>query len=72
MVVCQCETTGSSERIKTGCLRFKCSVVGVENLTVASTHPAIVVGHSDEVVATGSSVGVDQELRHVQVSAGNT
>ncbi len=42
------------------------------NLTVASTHPAIVVGHSNEVIATGSSVWVDQELRHVQVSAGNT
>lgn len=38
---------------------------------MASTHPAIVVGHSDEVIATGSGVGIDQELRHVQFSAGN-
>lgn len=44
----------------------------MENLTVASTHPAVVVGHRDEVVETGASVGVDQELGHVQVSAGNT
>lgn len=44
----------------------------MENLTVASAHPAVVVGHRDEVVATGASVGVDQELGHVQVSAGNT
>lgn len=39
-------------------------------LTVASPHPAVVVGDSDEVVATGPSVGVDQELGHVQVAAG--
>lgn len=39
-------------------------------LTVASPHPAIVVGDSDEVIATGPRVGVDQELGHVQVSAG--
>lgn len=39
-------------------------------LTVASPHPAIMVGDSDEVIATGPSVGVNQELGHVQVSAG--
>lgn len=39
-------------------------------LTVASPHPAVVVGDSDEVIATGPSVGVDQELGHVQVAAG--
>lgn len=43
----------------------------MEKLTVASTHPAIVVGHSDEVIATGPGVGIDQELGHVQVSAEN-
>lgn len=47
-------------------------VMCVVNLTVASTHPAVVVGHSNEVIATGPRVGVDEELRHVQVSAGNT
>lgn len=40
-------------------------------LTVASPHPAIVVGDSDEVIATGPRVGVDQELGHVQVSVGD-
>lgn len=39
-------------------------------LTVASPHPAIVVGDSDEVIAAGPGVGVDQELGHVQVAAG--
>ena len=38
---------------------------------MASTHPSVVVGHSDEIIATGPSVGVDEELRHIQVSAGN-
>lgn len=38
------------------------------SLTVASSHPAIVIGHSNEVIATGPSVRVDQELRHVQIS----
>lgn len=37
---------------------------------MASAHPAVVVGDGDEVVATGPGVGVDQELGHVQVSAG--
>lgn len=38
---------------------------------MASTHPSVVVGHGDEIIATGPSVGVDEELRHIQVSAGN-
>lgn len=41
-------------------------------LTVASSHPAIVVGDGDEVIATGPGVGVNQELGHVQVSARST
>lgn len=70
MVLCQRDTEGSSKTIERRFLN--CSVIYVVNLTVASTHPAIVVGHGNEVVATGPGVGVDQELRHVQVSAGNT
>lgn len=38
------------------------------SLTVAPSHPTIVVGHSNEVVATGPGIGVDQEFRHVQIS----
>lgn len=40
-------------------------------LTVASAHPTIVVGHGDEVVAARPRVWIDEELRHVQVSAGD-
>lgn len=39
---------------------------------MSSAHPAIMVGYCDEVIATRPSIGIDQELRHVQVSAGNT
>lgn len=38
------------------------------SLTVASTHSSIMVGYSNEIIETGSSVGVDQKLRHVQIS----
>lgn len=40
-------------------------------LTVASAHPAVVVGHADEVVAARPRVWIDEELGHVQVSAGD-
>lgn len=36
---------------------------------MASTHPAIVVGNSDEVIAARPCVWIDEELGHVQVSA---
>lgn len=70
MALCQHDTDNSSKTKERRL--WNCLVIRVVNLTVASTHPAIVVGHSNEVVATGTGVGVDQELRHVQVSAGNT
>lgn len=38
------------------------------SLTVASTHPAVVVGNSDEVIAARPSIGVNQELGHVQIA----
>lgn len=40
-------------------------------LTVASAHPTVVVGHTDEVVAAWPRVWIDEELGHVQVSAGD-
>lgn len=42
----------------------------MDKLTVASAHAAVVVGHGDEVITTWAGVWIDQELRHVQVSAG--
>lgn len=36
---------------------------------MASTHPAIVVGNGDEVVAARPCIWIDEELGHVQVSA---
>lgn len=41
-----------------------------KGLTVTSSHPSIVVGHSNEVVNVGPSFGVANKLGHVQVSEG--
>lgn len=37
---------------------------------MAASHSSVVIGHSDEVIATGTSVGVDEELGHVQITGG--
>lgn len=56
---------------KTGTLRQTQKKKKEKVLTVTSSHSSIVVGHSNEVINVGPSLGVTHKLRHVQVSEKN-